>query len=321
MPEQRKLRCSAGDIVALTPYLLGFAPQDCIVVHGIEPGGSVRCSFHVRLSDPDGTTLAMPDLAGPVLRNDCAAVVLILYGPVDLADPVLSTVADQLDRAEVPILDRLRAAESRYWVWRPQERSWSSEGQVVPEAGIAVTEVVVSGAKAPAPDRDALSDRLELAGPDALAAVQAARDHQIKIEVAEEQPEADRRTDDRALIDRWRRTDALPAADQIAALALAVSDLDVRDQVLRAVATEGGATGLELWIWVLRHAPADLLPNVACVAAFTAYLQGDGLLAKEALARALDADPGHRLSHMLLLAVTEAIPPSSMAAGLSGTQE
>ncbi len=101
---------------------------------------------------------------------------------------------------------------------------------------------------------------------------------------------------------------------RVVALALALSDLEVRDAALArcAVAVAGGAVadGAEhLWAALVRETPDPEAAEPAALLAACALLRGDGALAGIALDRAEQAWPGHRLTGLLRAVWAAGMPP------------
>src|SRR5690606_22164516 len=108
-----KLR-SPADLVAATPYLLGFHPADSVVVVGFRGD---RLTFLARgdLPQPDTPPVAAAtELLDMVGRQDVDAIVLVGYAP----GAAVALLVDALDRlAEqraVPVRDVLRVDSGRW---------------------------------------------------------------------------------------------------------------------------------------------------------------------------------------------------------------
>jgi hypothetical protein len=119
--------------------------------------------------------------------------------------------------------------------------------------------------------------------------------------------------------DRLAAGGAPPAPGECARLLLGLDDVRVRDEAMgwasadptdRPTAERGGEP---LWRALLRAAPDECAAAPAALLAWSAYLRGDGLVANLALERALQADPGYRLAHLLAAAYSHAVPPTELA--------
>ncbi|WP_035697646.1 DUF4192 family protein [Glycomyces tenuis] len=130
---------------------------------------------------------------------------------------------------------------------------------------------------------------------------------------------AEQRGRDLRTVDRWMASSELPDTADIAALGLALGDLDIRDHAIDRINSgdfEGNRT--DLWIWLARHLEEELVAPAATVAGFAAYRFGNGVLALEALELALRARPNYRLAQMLMAALQAGIPPGTLAGIGSG---
>lgn len=96
---------------------------------------------------------------------------------------------------------------------------------------------------------------------------------------------------------------------RVVALALALSDLEVRDAAL-ARSADADADGAEhLWAALVRETPDPEAAEPAALLAACALLRGDGALAGIALDRAEQAWPGHRLTGLLRAVWAAGMPP------------
>ncbi len=97
---------------------------------------------------------------------------------------------------------------------------------------------------------------------------------------------------------------------RVVALALALSDLEVRDAALARCAGGADADAAEhLWAALVREMPDPEAAEPAALLAACALLRGDGALAGIALDRAEQAWPGHRLTGLLRAVWAAGMPP------------
>jgi len=94
-----------------------------------------------------------------------------------------------------------------------------------------------------------------------------------------------------------------------AELAIACLDRAVRDGVLVRGLFELDRTWLAMLISCAAWTTDDLAPGICAVLAFVAYRHGDGALAQVSVDRCLAADPGNRLTHLLLATMAAGLPP------------
>jgi hypothetical protein len=75
----------------------------------------------------------------------------------------------------------------------------------------------------------------------------------------------------------------------------------------------GERRDVRLWTDVTQRADPALAAAPASLLAFAAWRAGDGVLAGLALERALQADPGYPMAHLLLRGLRQGVPPSTFA--------
>lgn len=115
-----------------------------------------------------------------------------------------------------------------------------------------------------------------------------------------------------------RSHDGDPAAladSEVADLAVALCDPVVRDACLAAAIPADSplaVAAFDLWCALTRALPAPERAEAAVLAGWAAYVRGDGATAQIALRTALDADPEHRLSRLLLQAIAHGIAPENL---------
>lgn len=96
---------------------------------------------------------------------------------------------------------------------------------------------------------------------------------------------------------------------RVVALALALSDLEVRDAALARCAGADADGAEHLWAALVRETPDPEAAEPAALLAACALLRGDGALAGIALDRAEQAWPGHRLTGLLRAVWAAGMPP------------
>ena len=102
--------------------------------------------------------------------------------------------------------------------------------------------------------------------------------------------------------------------EQVAWLSVLLGSISVRDIGWSLIRGSGAALyhHRALWQEVLHRVEADLVAAPACLFAFAAWRCGDGGIARLALDRALDVEPGYRMAELLHEVITQGIPPSTM---------
>ncbi|WP_431905692.1 DUF4192 domain-containing protein [Amycolatopsis thermoflava] len=111
--------------------------------------------------------------------------------------------------------------------------------------------------------------------------------------------------------------------EDVVSLAMALSDLTVRDRCLTTADPPGEppATAAErLWLELVRRTPMPERAEPAVLLGYSAYRRGDGVLAALAFDNALAAHPGHRLAELLRICLSHQLPPETLRR-LSDCQE
>lgn len=296
---------SPEDLLAVVPVVLGFVPQESIVMLTF---GAVR-PFHARVDLPtslDEVPAVVDALCGPARRHRVPRVVLVLYAArAALVTRVVGALVDAFEEAGIEVVDAMRA-DGRRWYPLLGRR---------PEAGSAGVAYDVSAhpfaAQSVLDGRVTHWSRTELAaslGPEpervsSLAAALASL------------PRWGREGDDETwapeLVRRHIVSGSSPGDEEVARLLLAVRD-EGPCQAVCARMTRADAPGqVAFWTDVVRRAPDHLLAAPAALLGVAAWLAGHGALAWCALDRCLAVDPDHRLAAWVGAALGHAVPPDA----------
>jgi hypothetical protein len=297
------------DLVAVVPHLLGFHPQDSVVLltFGRQP------AFHARVDLPQGEDdqrAVSEMLTAVVVRHRVRRVAVLVYtGDPWAAATVHDAVVPALVGRGVEIVDVLRVAADRFHAAdEPDDPGTPYDLSTHP----FTAEQVLEG-KVVHRSRSELAATLQPVDPGAVA------------EVAEAAEAADRAAstglchDDLAGGARWvqqtvrgqiRSGSPLGAADAARLLALVACD-DVRDVAWAEMSRAEADRHTALWSDLVRRSPRQLLPAAACLLAFAAWLQGHGALAWCALDRCLEADPGYSMADSVAGLLENAVPPTA----------
>ncbi|WP_157514432.1 DUF4192 domain-containing protein [Nocardia concava] len=118
----------------------------------------------------------------------------------------------------------------------------------------------------------------------------------------------------------WRAIDVIkkmavgqyPAPRALAALAVGLRDKTVRDTMFGVTAGVYSVAAEQVWLTLARSLTGPDRAEAAMLLAFSAYRRGYGTLAGVAVEAALDADPEHRMAHLLDMALRAAVPPDKL---------
>jgi hypothetical protein len=314
-----------GDLIAAVPHLFGFHPVDSLVVVGLLGGEPTLLGVTLRadLPPPGDAYRLASQLTLPLTKRHTSAVALIVIGP-SRADPAVGLPHRELvSICEDVFADAGILVDHQLWVpsttdgvpWRCYDNQRCAG--VLPD----YRDTPMARASAAAGAR-MYSLREDIAA--TLAPVEpAVLARRTNLLTATSMAEPDRGDppggSGRAGLGRVLAAVRAFAAgtttltdEDVVALTRAISDHRVRDACLdlpavaAALGEPPGTVGraeleaaARLWTALLRNTPAPECAEAACLLAFGAYLDGDGVLAGIALDRAEQADPGHRLTVLM----------------------
>ena len=304
------------DFFAFAPIMIGFEPEDSIVM--LTFGG--HTSFHARIDLPPRRVLTptvtaelADTLLEPVLRHRVRDLVLLFYSDDRGATTrAFRALRRRCRAAGIGLVEALRTDGRRYYPLLATDADLRTNGVAydVTDHPFAA-EAVVQG-RVVHRSRAAMAAQLDPLPP----AVTAVERILAQPEYAED-PDLAHRPADLLEAGAWiedlvrghvaART--LPADDDVAELAWLVQVTRLRDAAWGTMRREDARQHLELWIHVLRRTPEHLVPPVAALAGWAAWLAGDGALAWAAVDRCTAVDPDYGLAGLLGGALSRAVPP------------
>jgi hypothetical protein len=316
-----------GELISALPYLMGFHPRDSLVVlaFGGPSGHRIGLTQRVDLPTPAHAPEICRALAGNVLLSKpTGAAVLVVggraggavaYGAAPPHEALVTGATEALEDRGVPVMVRAWAAGTNAraaWACYDECRCRGAlpDADATPLAATAVAAGLVVY-----PDRAAMEGLVAPAPPDRLRrraelitrAVDAALDDPDRLgraEPAGSEPAGSGSAGSGSAVVEAALADAAAGRlhlddDRVVALALALSDLAVRDAALLRCAQSEADAAEQLWAALARETPDPEAAEPATLLAACALLRGDGALAGIALDRAQQAWPGHRLSGLL----------------------
>jgi hypothetical protein len=317
---------SPADLLALVPCVLGFHPQDSLVLVAVgETGGGLHARVDLT-PDEDDLRAGIGCLLAAVLRNRGRSVALVAYTD----DPVVAEeVVDRLDDAlydhGVQVLSAIRADGSRWYdLLCDDEGCCPGHGEPYDLSSHPITAQAVLDGQVTLGSRQELVDSLVGTDTDDLEAVADAADEAMRsLRATARRPGgADAPGPSRGYLvaeghwvrDRVRRylatREPLDAAE-VARMAVAMADIQVRDVAWSEISRDDVQLHVELWRDLVRRTPLDLLAAPAALLGFAAWLSGDGALAWCAIERCQQAEPDYSMAQLLSTALTSAVPPST----------
>ena len=303
------------DVLAVVPYLLGFAPEDSLVVLGLR---GRRLVFQARsdLVAPDSVDESASHLAGVIGRQRVDAVLMVGYGSDVRVTPHALGLRAALGNEGIHVLEAMRVEDGRFWSYMCERPDCCSpEGTPYDVSTSAVAATATYAGLNPAPSRDVLVARL--APPDGLARLAAREaadraDARLRALLAIGGDGEDITLIGATAVERLaiRHRFGTPLDDdEIAWVATLLAHAPTRD---RAIGLAGAAPvqHVELWTEVLHRVDDRLAAAPATLLAFAAWQCGDGAVAAIALERARVADPAYMLAQLLTEAIDNGIPPA-----------
>jgi hypothetical protein len=338
MPAADKLRLtSQHDVVAAVPYLLGFHPDDslvCVAVHRGAVAFVARVDLPTPTDDPQRRQAAA-GVAELVSRHGSAAII-VGYGGADRVEPAAAMLDAALLSANVQVLAVLRVHDGRYYCVTCDAGCPPGGAVYEPATSRIPAEATYRGV-APLPSRAALQqliepvtgadrERMRTASDAALRRLAAMLHTEAPTNPAASIADQPSSAPGRALrdgivavqhaLETTARGETL-SDDDAAWLTAVLLIPEVRDHACNAC--DGGEAHRRLWIDVTRRAISATVAAPACLLAITAYLAGDGALARIAVNRAAQADPGYVLARLLDYALRTGIAPHVWREAMTGT--
>jgi uncharacterized protein DUF4192 len=303
-----------GELIAGIPSMIGFPPQESLVLMTFHIGERIQLGATMRMDLPDQAKA--PDLVAQLcltaVANEAEVAVPVVIG--GSADPpelpyrwLMDLVLQELDDVDIPIVHAIwvPAVEfgETWWCYVDEECT----GQVRDPQSSALAALHAYAGLVRYASRAEMASHLAPDREDGVAHVAqllAARAGQRADTPAERWAEVS------AAIDATGDTVPELAHEQVARLAEALSDPLVRDNCLPLPLTDRGDAAERLWTALIRAVPAPERASPAILLAIHAYLRGEGVLANMAVEAALDADPDLDLARLVREALDRGLPPT-----------
>ncbi|WP_283138218.1 DUF4192 domain-containing protein [Rhizohabitans arisaemae] len=315
------------DVLAAIPYLIGFYPENSLVIVAIagDPsGGELQLTARGDLPLPG-------DWWEPVLRvlerEKITQVMLVGYGPGPSVTPV---VEDALARIPVPVVEALRVESDRYWSYLCANPSCCSpEGMPFDPAASAVPAEATLAGMVAMPDRAALERSIAPFGGLTRLSMRQATDRAVAAvrERLGGRPSPRRTTEFvdeglarlRAAVDLYRDGGRLDH-DTAARLGLDLLVVRIRDDAWVRIDDGSRKAHTALWTDLTRRLEEPFLAAPTSLLAVTVWGEGACTLAGIAVDRALTADPTYSMAHLLLHGLRNFVTPRLIRTGFGGPE-
>lgn len=301
---------SPEDVLAMVPVLLGFHPDDSLVMITL----GARHAFHARVDVP-AARADVPEwvttLVTPVRREGVEAVVLVLYSrETPTARRAVHDLVDALRDAGVTVKAALRVEGRRYFPLLQGRRRGQAGVPFDISTHPFLADAVLRG-EVTLDSRAALAQTLT-PDPRAVGAVRVALTEAVAARTGGDSEAA-------WVVDTVHAGLAGAALDspRLARLLVGVAEAEVREEVWATLVRSTARAHVALWTRVLRAAPPGLAAAPALVLGFAAWLDGRGALSWCALDRAMAEDPDEPLGSALAELLMRAVPPHAWDDGLA----
>ncbi|CAM4145739.1 DUF4192 domain-containing protein [Kibdelosporangium persicum] len=308
-----------GELIAAVPHLLGFRPTESVVVCVYTYTGlrtQITACLRADIPPPDLYVSLAEQLKVPALRANSCVVSLIIVSEHAGRPP------DPLPCTElVDALTQVFAASGvfvNHAFWAPRieaNTTWWCYADLechgsIPDPGSS--ELAAAAATLGTVTYDSKEELRATLEP-ADRAPLAARAERISaaVRLCQDETYAQQLLD--TLIDEVRAGSWTLDEARLVDLAVALTNVRVRDGCLRPEVTSIGHPVERLWSALTRELPAPYRAEPACLLALTAFLRGDGVLAGVATEIAMEADPDHRIAMLLRHSMDFGLPPESVA--------
>lgn len=313
MTETRSTYTAHGipDLLNLLPALFGFSPRQSFIAIATH-GERRRFGFRLRMDMPPlgHVREAAVQIASYLRRQEPdGAVFIAVTDRGTVADALMAAVTAEL--TDVPVHDAVRTDGESYWTYGP-----AGPGEAVPyvsQCSPAVVSAIVGGMQI-LPDREALVARFAAVSGPRKAIMAAATEKVLGIALRElsDTPRSDLGVVGMAriqpIIDAHNA--GRPLSDHhLGTLAIWVSSVRVRDGVWARMRRDTADATLSLWTAVAQSVVEPFEPPVLCLAAFAAWLSGDGTQALIAIERALTVEPGYSMAQLILRTLDSGVSP------------
>jgi hypothetical protein len=307
-----------GSLIAALPAVLGFVPENSLVVATLEDGalGAV-----MRVDLPDALIHGIGEMADLAMNNDSDGAVAVIVDADGaacrmcdeehrrLAD-ALATALDErgVELTDAYVVDRVCAGGR----WHCADGCGRSGTVEDPSASPLAAAAVLDGRRLYG-TRTELLEVVTVTDPARAQALRGAISAMAQSRCPE-RGDSDTRGDAEHAIatvaalarGQW------PSEASVARLACAMRDPRVRDMLYALAVGCDAAHAESLWILLARTLPDPWRGDALVLLAFSAYARGDGPLAGIALEAALTVDVGHRMAEMLDQALRTGMRPEQI---------
>ncbi len=298
--------------VAATPFLIGFPPEDSVVLLLLDEDDLLQVSMRVDLP-PGGDLAWLQTILRGIPDPVPGSVVILAYA--DEAHPEFAQAAAMwVMHALLPVMeviDLVLVSDGRYVSFILGDGELEEGSPLSALADHAVVAGCVAAGLSHVASRRELVTSLELVEDEVTAAVRRS----LRQAVEGDYPTRRDILEERALALLADSADLTP--DDVVCVAKACRDVHVRDPLLTLFLDQcedhtgllsGARTRL---VYCLTHTPGRHAGSVAATLALLSWADGDGAAALVAVDRSLQADSSNTLAPLVAHALENGLPPDT----------
>lgn len=301
------------DLLNTLPTLFGFWPDESLVAVATQ-GPRRRFGFRLRVDIPapeDVEELAEIVVGHLGHQGAEGAILLAVTQQQEVARDLLDAIERQLP--PIALIVAVRADGERYW---SDEPGFPPDGIAYETSDhhLAVVQAIAAGQQI-LPDRQALVDRFAAVTGPRRAWMERAADEVLRqvVQIVARTPEGELAAagmqEVQPILDRGVAGERLDDHD-LTRFSVWMSSIRVRDEVWNQITADTAEDMLRVLTLVSRTVVPPFEPAVLSLAAFAAWLTGDGAQSLIAVERALRADKKYSMARLLLNMLEGGVSPS-----------
>jgi Domain of unknown function (DUF4192) len=304
------------DLLATVPFLIGYAPQNSLVIVGLKDD---EMSLAMRVDYPEDIDPDQIDsLANHLVREASDGALLVAYLPENILDSesLLAPLREAIEMREIKVRECITVSGGK---WRS---SICKDPECCPPHGsdmptLAETRVaaeqVAQGKPLPFPNLEQMLESIKSESNEEIKSfLKKIKNINYKADgVRVLQREGALAINDLAAEFAEKK---MSGDNLLIALVLKrLSDLQVRDYAMGIVNEENMETMWSMWRYLMKMAPEGYIAPVATLFSAVNYERGDGSMASKALEIAFKDQPNYPLAKLLKRVYAAGWPPESFA--------
>ncbi|HET9872643.1 MAG TPA: DUF4192 domain-containing protein [Propionibacteriaceae bacterium] len=296
-----------ADLLELVPYLLGFRPEESLVLVVIRER---RVALTARVDiPPAGAADELLERFGQIASsNDASALVLFAFSESRVR--ISALMADLIEGLRMySLMDAIYADGSRWWSLMCSQDCCPEDGtRYQPGTSRLAAEAVYAGLST-------CSSRAEVAasvaGPPACEQTQLRELLEAETVQVRTFSRVRRRREAVETVDRFLARPYGLSESECARLSVLVADLEVRDAAWSMMTRAAADDHVNLWRQVVARTVSPMESAPLCLLGMAAWISGNGALMVCCLERMTTVDPGYTMAGLLEDINRRGLPPTA----------